>query len=756
MSKILTRDNPKKTWLRVLKGDGRVFEKRFLEVKFNHIMLINANAEEEEVKIDDNSMVQKYSRYLTVRRHAANSDSPFEPKTQKPLAVQNDVSKIRSMGRYRRPKLTSRTDSPLVAPTIKPIAVTTTHELQHEDLIAAEDLSPRQISENGSEDAVTVSNIQVGQQYMVQDEKEFGSTVCRTSSHMSAADLIAEQKVKDLQRLQVQLNAATPTISQYAAQKSKKESKLVGLFSKRKESKCTPPNTPKNPSLSIMTKSSPGTQQGMNQNIEQGGGGIVPQIDAPISAINAGERRVLVRFKQSSISLLINLETTAVDLIHSTGDVLSKQITSSSTILLESFLQLGLERPIRKYERIRDVMNSWDRDTQNALILEQQDHLCEASLDVDYVPLEAPAGITVILYHSHKPGKWKKRHVTLLSSGQMSIAKNAGAKSTDKGYLNICHLSDFDIYKPMSERARKNHNPPEKNLFAIKSQQKTTMFLSSENYVHYFSTHDDLVGQKFYDAVQRWRSWFLVNRNGERDKGLNQSHTTQSMLSRSDFQATQSRRSSTVENSNLPRPLQPLIDLNQVTNQKLDNLERSKSHIDDQSSKSSSRRNSRKYPHNVPINEEGEFPSTSLLGRTYTERKRELLEENINQQRNAIALVTKMNHEAQSPRGLVDLTDSVKELPQWNRTNKGHGIRPIDGVPLVDIACSPGIGSQRVDMSRSNTLLGRKDSKFSQKSGRQNFNSATDEGPFVEGGLISAFVANEARTGLNYKMRSRY
>ncbi|POS88359.1 hypothetical protein EPUL_000112 [Erysiphe pulchra] len=728
-------------------------------------MLVNSNVEE-VVKIDDNPMVQKYSRYLTVRRIAANSDSLFEPKTQKPQAAQNEVSKMRSMGRYRRPKLTSRADSPLVAPAIKPIANMTTHEVQHKELIAAKDLTSRQTLENEREDAIVASNIQVGQQYMVQDEKEFGSTVCRTNSHMSAADLLAEQKVKDLQRLQAQLSAISPTISHDTTQKPKKESKLVGLFSKRKESKCTPPNTPKNPSLSTMTKSSPGTQPSINHNIEQGGGGIVPQIDAPISAINAGERRVLVRFKQSSISLPINLETTAVDLTHSTADVLSIQITSSSTILLESFLQLGLERPIRKYERIRDVMNSWDRDTQNALILEQQNDPCETRLEADNVPLEAPAGITVILQHSHKPGKWKKRYVTLLSSGQMFIAKNAGAKSTDKGYQNICHLSDFDIYKPMSERARKKHNPPEKNLFAIKSQQKTTMFLSSENYVHYFSTHDDLVGQKFYDAVQRWRSWFLVNRKGERDKGLNQSHTTRSVISRSDFQTTQSRRSSTVENSNLPRPSQPLIDLNQISTQKFDDIERSKSKNEDQSSKPSSRRNSRKNPHSpykVPIDEGGEFPSTSLLGRTYTERKRELQEENMNQQRNAIALVTKMSYDAQGPRGLVDLTNGVKEPPQWSRTNKGHGIRPIDGVPLVDIACSPGLMSQRVDISRSNTLLGRKDSKFSQKSIRQNFNSAIEEGPFVEGGLISAFVASEARTALksrtassNYNMRSRY
>ncbi|KAI6248721.1 hypothetical protein HI914_02442 [Erysiphe necator] len=734
--------------------------------------MVTNTISEEKVKTENNPMVQKYSRYLTVKRIAANSNSQDEPQIQKPPVTQNDVSKAQSMGRYRRPKLTSRADSALVAPVItvnKSISNTSIpKEQQRKDLNVTENSSSHQPLENEEEQRTDVApNTQMEQQHQAQEDKEIGSTVCQTNSHVSAADLLAVQKVKDLQRLKAQLDASLPKSPHTCTQKPRKENRLVGLFSKKKESNCSPPNTPKNPSPSSMTKSSPVTQSSIKQNIEQGGGGIVPQIDAPISAINAGERRVLVRFKQSSISLPINLETTAIDLIYTTADVLNKQITPSSTILLESFLQLGLERQIRTYERIRDVMNSWDRDTQNALIIEKRYNQYETELETNHLTSEPPAGVTVVLQHSQKPGKWKKRYVTLLASGQIFIAKNAGAKSTDKDYQNICRLSDFDIYKPMSERARKNHNPPEKNLYAIKSQQKTSMFLSSENYVHYFSTHDDLVGQKFYNAVQNWRSWFLLNRMGEGNRRLSQSYISQPILSRIESNTAQTRRSSIIEKPNSSKPLQASKDLNQVNTHKADEIERSKFHFEDQPSPNLSvRRNSRKYaasPNKLPIDDGGEFASSSLLGRTYAVRKRELHEETINQQRNAIASVTNMNPDAQSPRGLVDLTASTKEPPQWSRSCRGHGIRPIDGVPLVDIACSPRQGSQRTDISRSNTLLGRKDSKFSQKSGRQNLSSAIEEGPFVEGGLIATIVNCEAnsayksRTAIsNFNTRSRY
>ena len=81
-----------------------------------------------------------------------------------------------------------------------------------------------------------------------------------------------------------------------------------------------------------------------------------PAFDAPVSAINTKERRVTVKYGKSVISIPVTPSTTSVDVIRDTGSQLSNPIRASSMVLLESFRKVGLERPLRKYERIRDVL----------------------------------------------------------------------------------------------------------------------------------------------------------------------------------------------------------------------------------------------------------------------------------------------------------------------------------------------------------------------------------------------------------------
>ena len=97
-----------------------------------------------------------------------------------------------------------------------------------------------------------------------------------------AATRLAEQKRKDLERLQAELDAAVPT-----SPTSPRE-KLRFFSRKRAQTKTSPPaaarQEPEKALLST-TKSNEAPR-----GIEQGGGRIVPQLDAPMSASNAGER----------------------------------------------------------------------------------------------------------------------------------------------------------------------------------------------------------------------------------------------------------------------------------------------------------------------------------------------------------------------------------------------------------------------------------------------------------------------------------
>lgn len=242
-----------------------------------------------------------------------------------------------------------------------------------------------------------------------------------------------------------------------------------------------------------------------------GGGGIVPGTDAPVSAVNAGERLVLVKFGDASAQLPVTPFTQVHDLLQSATKQISRDIDPDTFIVIESFQQIGLERPLRRYERIRDVMNSWALDTDGSLIIVPPSSMeAIAQLDTQSVPAEKPAETTVYCYYSHKPRKWDKRYVTLRADGQVTISKKENSKDT----TNICHMSDFDIYSPSARSLAKEIKPPKKICLAIKSQQKSSMFLSTENFVHFFSTNDRAIADKWHKVVQSWRSWYLVNKVG--------------------------------------------------------------------------------------------------------------------------------------------------------------------------------------------------------------------------------------------------
>ncbi|PNY25330.1 Uncharacterized protein TCAP_04727 [Tolypocladium capitatum] len=253
---------------------------------------------------------------------------------------------------------------------------------------------------------------------------------------------------------------------------------------------------------------------GMNF-IQPGGKGIVPQIDAPTSAINGGDRRITVRCLSSTITLPVTAETSPVDMLHATAEVTKHHIIPATCVVIECYSVLGLERRLRRYERLRDVLNSWDNDQQNSLLILPCDSAKDdQDLELGSVPrTEAPPpGFCVQLHHSSRPGKWNKRWVTLLESGQMFVSKRPDAAPSDKDSTVVCHLSDFDIYAPKESEMRRNLKPPNKFCYAIKSQQKTVVFPNGENFVHFFSTDDDKLARRFYELVHGWRSWYLVNR----------------------------------------------------------------------------------------------------------------------------------------------------------------------------------------------------------------------------------------------------
>ncbi|KAL1645714.1 hypothetical protein SLS58_003598 [Diplodia intermedia] len=295
---------------------------------------------------------------------------------------------------------------------------------------------------------------------------------------------------------------------------SRRKDRLTGLLRRRKDDQ--------QPDLPFIPAPKP--RQVSNQDkkncdafIKAGGGGVVPGIDAPVSAVNTGDRRVMVECNKKKILLPVTPTTTPQELIRTAANVLSEGIDSRASVLLEFFAKVSVQRPLRNYEHVRDVLNSWDDDMQNTLILvDSPTGGNDTELKASSVPPleEKPDGYSCWMQYSQKPGRWSKRYITLRNDGQVLVAKNEGGKDVN----NVCHLSDFDIYSPSAEAKSRRVKPPKKYCFAVKSQQKSTMFMSTSTYVHFFSSNDKTVAADFYSAIQGWRSWYLVNYMGEGQK----------------------------------------------------------------------------------------------------------------------------------------------------------------------------------------------------------------------------------------------
>jgi hypothetical protein len=205
------------------------------------------------------------------------------------------------------------------------------------------------------------------------------------------------------------------------------------------------------------------------------------------------------------VDVVIGASTTTADVLWTCSERLGGSLNANMSVLLEVCSHLGLERRLRRYERIRDVLNSWDLETQNALVVSSVPATAaDADLDLASVPQTEipPSGFGQVFYHSRDPIKWKKRYLTLSDGGQLVSSKKLEPRPSDRDTQNLCHLSDFDIYIPTEVQVRKKLKAPKKYCFAIKSQQKTTVFINTENYVHYFCTDDATVAKHFCSEIQ--------------------------------------------------------------------------------------------------------------------------------------------------------------------------------------------------------------------------------------------------------------
>ncbi|KAI0100748.1 hypothetical protein GGR51DRAFT_343546 [Nemania sp. FL0031] len=516
---------------------------------------------------EEDEQVSRPSRYRSLRKlpgsapistSAKESGSgSHEPNQQHGNAMTNSVS--RSMSRYRRraasvtgggmnsdPALAMNSDLnktppvPAIPPSLKATGPSISKEGHIEP--TRKSTTQRQPSHTHTQRETTGQTTDDSDHHSSithESNRNRPSMASQSTQHISLEQrdaswdaerdrLLEEQKRKDLQRLEEELENSQRAKSQAHKLRSPVVEKFVllakgGKSNKDEASPETQTQTQAQATTSARSSARRSGHEPANTppaHIEPGGKGIVPQKDAPTSAINAGDRNVTVRCRHHTFNLPISPETTAVDIIARSASKLpwDLEISPERCLVSEQYSILGLERRLRRYEYIRDVMNSWDSDAQNQLVVTVPDTGdSHEDLDVSAVANSenAPPGCQLYMYHSNRPGKWNKRYITLLQSGQIICAKKPNAKTADKDTTSLCHLSDYDLYIPTESQMRRHIKPPKRFCFAIKSQHKTTLFLNTENYVQYFSTEDPELAREFKQKAHSWRSWYLVDRRPE-------------------------------------------------------------------------------------------------------------------------------------------------------------------------------------------------------------------------------------------------
>ncbi|KAF7586190.1 hypothetical protein BBP40_009305 [Aspergillus hancockii] len=695
----------------------------------------------------------KFSRYRSVRKAASQkphsilqppvSTLPSPPSASRPvpsdgMVAANGVNSAvkRSMSRYRRQR--DATDSAHTAPPQPPVSVpgdrVLTHRAKTHGDTNGDHLQQRSRGNSDETKTTTVSKTSPSARPDNRQRALNMKELAKVNPFLTDSEEDEEQRQKHRQDAMNRLTGDTKkpaapaprrrtTTRERDVKNTERHQRMDGdVVASRRAS-----HEPQPVSNKEMAKTSRPTEKATNEvtAIDTSVGNRFPGIDAPVSAVNAGERRVVVQYRKTSLNLRVTPTTTANDLLFLAAECLADQIDPPKFILMESFGELGLERALRRYECVRDVMNSWAHDQENTLIIVPAASLDALSLlDPRNAPPEAPADVTLHMYYSQRPRKWDKRYITLRADGQITWSK----KEQGQDSVNVCHLSDFDIYSPTSSYLSNNVKPPKKICQAIKSQQKSSMFLSTENFVHFFCTNDKAVADTWYRAVQSWRSWYLVTKLGAGSPEDKTEPPADDAF------------------SGLKRPRKPLLNLDSPVHSGGESsdapMDRSKSKAKDLFSMKKSTREHAPPPSSFPkilsdesdlsaaqSSDESPFATGGLLGRTYTQRhramkEREEKEKKANEEAFSGGLVGNMDSRrpfavpssransrsnsrsntmtsthapdpsalvkramSMKAKPLVDLTPVYQEPPQHSRKGRGVAVEP--GMPLVEAATGP-------------------------------------------------------------------
>lgn len=171
-----------------------------------------------------------------------------------------------------------------------------------------------------------------------------------------------------------------------------------------------------------------------------------------------------------------------------------------------------VERPLRDFEVLLDVMKTWEADKDNKMICKSYPARNELSAG-EVIRLIGPAGqASFVRPHGWaqvelKKGKWAKRYLHITDT---AVYHSKDANFTGESML--CLLRNFDVYSVMIPRKKS----PTKFGFALKSTDSIHMFETPEDdYIHYVCTDNGDQQREWIMALRAAKGMSLYHANPE-------------------------------------------------------------------------------------------------------------------------------------------------------------------------------------------------------------------------------------------------
>lgn len=192
----------------------------------------------------------------------------------------------------------------------------------------------------------------------------------------------------------------------------------------------------------------------------------------------------------------------AIPILNTTdaAEVIQNVRPGHARCIVESWPSLGIQRPIRYFEPLSDIVSTWDFGASSCLRLGK--NIWGESLRrlEDFPTSEPPSGEALFYYYVTADRKWSKRTVSV-ENGALKVLKKD--RPYDKDYVHTINLENFDIYtfvEPFSPNSKLRC--PTRYCFALKSQHKQSLFGKNTVFAHYFAIENDANFARWYGLIR--------------------------------------------------------------------------------------------------------------------------------------------------------------------------------------------------------------------------------------------------------------